>query len=315
VWLDTDSLKPGSNITGEVIKGLHDSRLLVACLSERAIRSEWTAFERQLFLFPNPRNEGGRLIPILLDNIALPPEISMFSAVRLYDSKKREHELERLVQYCRQPLGSESGAPGTAAVLPRVTALSPNKRLILFSNDENLQLRGVTRRARAYQLVGHEGQVEAIAWGPRGDQAASGSRDRTIRVWDITKRECVHVLKGHRGRVLCLAFSTDQKQLLSGSRDKTLRLWQLDSEKGQLLAPHPDSVTCLAWSADQRFALTGSNDGLVRLWNLKSDRCLAVCRGHKAAVRMVRWSTRGRAISSDAIGGARSWTFPEVHGA
>src|SRR5262249_32461048 len=76
-------------------------------------------------------------------------------------------------------------------------------------------------------LVGHGGEVPAVALSGDGRTAASGAEDGTVRLWDVTTGECARILRGHEGGVTAVALSGDGRTAASGSVDGTVRLWDV----------------------------------------------------------------------------------------
>jgi WD40 repeat protein len=143
-------------------------------------------------------------------------------------------------------------------------------------------------------LVGHVGEVWAVAVSADGRHALSGSEDRTLRCWDLHSGACTHVLEGHTGRVSAVAVSADGRHALSGSADGTLRCWDLDSGSCDLvLQGHTGRVSAVVVSADGRHALSGSLDHTLRWWDLGSGSCALVLRGHIGGVDAVVVSAEG----------------------
>src|ERR671926_80437 len=77
----------------------------------------------------------------------------------------------------------------------------------------------------ATTLKGHTHTITCLAFAPKGDRLASGSKDQTVRLWDLAANKCVAVLEGHRDMVVSVAFSPNGEMLASTSHDSVINLW------------------------------------------------------------------------------------------
>jgi WD40 repeat protein len=77
-------------------------------------------------------------------------------------------------------------------------------------------------------------EVKALAVGPDGKWAVSGSLDNTLKVWDLEAGLLVRTLKGHSNLAYALASTPDGSRIVSGSEDHTLKVW--DVVTGSLLS-------------------------------------------------------------------------------
>jgi serine/threonine protein kinase len=71
-----------------------------------------------------------------------------------------------------------------------------------------------------YTFHGHNKNVLALAWSPRGDLIASGSLDKTVQVWHAFSGSIVSNYSGHADQVNTVAWSPDGVYVASGSNDK-----------------------------------------------------------------------------------------------
>ena len=98
VWFDEWVIKPGDDIYLAVESGLEAARVLVLCLSEHALGSDWVRMERSTVLFRDPSNKGRRFIPLLLDDCQLPDSLRRFKYV---DFRQEDEEaFEQLLAAC-----------------------------------------------------------------------------------------------------------------------------------------------------------------------------------------------------------------------
>ncbi len=68
IWFDELEIKLGDSIFSKVEAGLQQSRVLVLCMSEHAVASDWATLESQTFRFRDPLNKQRRFIPLRLDD-------------------------------------------------------------------------------------------------------------------------------------------------------------------------------------------------------------------------------------------------------
>jgi len=116
---------------------------------------------------------------------------------------------------------------------------------------------------------GHSLPVYSLAFAPRGDLLASGSRDRTVRLWNPETAEELATLRGHTATVVALGFTPDGRTLISAGADGVFKLWDVATRR---LVRSFDfgigRVRCVAISPDGLTAATGGTDRSVLLWDL-----------------------------------------------
>ncbi|RKU13179.1 hypothetical protein C6501_09630 [Candidatus Poribacteria bacterium] len=96
---------------------------------------------------------------------------------------------------------------------------SPDGTLLAVATSEGLWIYDIGGNAKPTALIGHEGQVLALAWSD-SQTLASGGDDKTVRLWDVRTAKMLKNFKGHKGRVNVLAFSPDGRMIASSSRYK-----------------------------------------------------------------------------------------------
>jgi len=273
VWFDEEVVRPGSNFSAQIEKGLEQSRVMVLCMSANALRSDWIKREYDTFSrFRDPLNMDRRFIPLRLDDTEIPKFLNQFQYLD-WRLNQRKHSFPLLVDACR----------------PKPPALSPEAQ----TTQEKLVEKIIE--------TGHTRAVSRVAWSLDGMRALSGADDNILRLWDFDTGRCLRVFEGHSDWVLSVALSPDGKYALSGARDKTLRLWDVNTGHClRVFEGHSNWVLSVALSPDGRHALSGAMDRTLRLWDIDTGRCLRVFKGYSSFVLNVAWSPNGRyALSSD----------------
>ncbi|MEG4286831.1 hypothetical protein QUB68_27225, partial [Microcoleus sp. A006_D1] len=99
------------------------------------------------------------------------------------------------------------------------------------------------------QLVGHNGEVNGVAFSPDCSIIASVSDDQTVKLWK-SDGQLLDTFKGHNNDVLRVTFSPDGQIIASASADRTVRLWSLEGTLLKTLEGHSDRVYGVNFSPD-----------------------------------------------------------------
>lgn len=118
-------------------------------------------------------------------------------------------------------------------------------------------------------FVGHQGDVDTLAWHPNSHLLVSGSAtDRRVRVWDIKSGNCMRLFSGHVGGVSKVCVSPDGSTLAVGSHNGTVTVWDL--RRAQVLSTltdaHRGSVCSLSFSRSGQLLASGGSDCSLALW-------------------------------------------------
>lgn len=169
----------------------------------------------------------------------------------------------------------------------------------------------------AQALMGHSGEIGAVAFTPDGKRLISVSTDRTARVWTMgTDPESDVVVLPHDDEVTQLAVSGEGRWLLTGTLTGAV-LWDL---KGSLDAPaqklggHEDDLRAVALGARGRWAATGSQDQKILLHDLNKGKLVAKLRAHEGAVQVMAFHPAAKWLASGSEDRTiRLWDLTSEH--
>ena len=133
----------------------------------------------------------------------------------------------------------------------RAMSLSPDGKRLLVSAGRDLEIWD----ARSGNILtawrnAHQDEIGAVAWDPRGEAVASGSRDKSIAIWNPGSSSPRNRLLGHEGQIVAIAYSPDGTQLASGSRDQTLRFWDTATGMNRVTRRFQKPIQSLTYSPD-----------------------------------------------------------------
>lgn len=131
--------------------------------------------------------------------------------------------------------------------------------------------------SRALQsFEGHEGEVNAVRWGPSGRMFASGGSDRKVKLWELRGGKCETkgVLIGSNAGVMSVEFDTEETLVLAASNDFACRVWTCsDLRLRSTLTGHSGKALAAKFLNDSNRVVSGSHDRTLKLWDLRSIAC------------------------------------------
>uniref|UniRef100_A0A1Y1MTA0 Autophagy-related protein 16 domain-containing protein n=1 Tax=Photinus pyralis TaxID=7054 RepID=A0A1Y1MTA0_PHOPY len=123
----------------------------------------------------------------------------------------------------------------------------------------------------------HEGEVNAVKWGPDQHIVATGGADRKVQLWDISKGtfKSRGVLVGSNAAVMSVEFDCTGTLVLGASNDFASRVWSIaDQRLRHTLTGHSGKVMAGKFLGEQTKVVTGSYDRTLKIWDLRSRACI-----------------------------------------
>ncbi len=140
--------------------------------------------------------------------------------------------------------------------------------------DEVQQQFTATNASCVQTLVGHTGEVRALACSHDGKWLFSGSKDNTVRRWDLSTGACVSIWSEHAEVVTSIALSADDSLILTGSYDKKLKRWEtLAGQCWVVNQGHSASINQLVLSEDSATLLSAAKDSSIKRWAINNEQC------------------------------------------
>jgi len=197
-------------------------------------------------------------------------------------------------------------------------AFSPDGKLLALGLTNGvINLYSTSNWEQVQMLVGHEKDVNCIAFSSRGDQIISGSHDGTVRLWATEAGTCIRILSGQCGAD-GVAFSP-LGDTVASAHGSSVRVWDVETGECRLrigteaLTIEPISTFLFGCPSERFKSIAYSPKGdqivsgersaytqtcAVQLWDVETGNCLHSLSGHSNTISEVVYTPRGDRIAS-----------------
>ncbi len=133
-WFDEDELVVGEPIAEAMTRALRTTDFIVVCLSGATWRNGWMAHEFDHFIRPEIARRPGRILPVRLEDVELPPSLTEFVFVDLFpDDTAYERGIARLLRALEKLAVPPNNLPPRRLLVGREVDLAAIDRAFLVS--------------------------------------------------------------------------------------------------------------------------------------------------------------------------------------
>ncbi|XP_053315896.1 autophagy-related protein 16-1 isoform X4 [Spea bombifrons] len=195
-------------------------------------------------------------------------EANKLNAENEKDSKRRQAKLQKeLAEAAKEPLALEPR---------RSISSSP------ASHDCHDAQAGANRKVCVPSMAihafdAHDGEVNAVRFGPGSRLLATGGMDRRVKLWEVIGDKCESKgsLTGSNAGITSIEFDSAGSYLLAASNDFASRIWTVDDYRlRHTLTGHSGKVLSAKFLLDNARIVSGSHDRTLKLWDLRSKVCI-----------------------------------------
>jgi WD40 repeat protein len=151
-----------------------------------------------------------------------------------------------------------------------------------------------------WSVIGHDLQVNAIAFSPDGQLLASASDDHTVKLWRVSDGELLATLSGHYEEVTSVAFSHDGEMLASGSMDRSINLWRVSDRTLIRTMGGNEFILGIAFSPDDTEITSGGgySTNEIKVWRLSDGELLSITHDQLGSTNSVAYSPDGQFLAA-----------------
>jgi small GTP-binding protein len=151
-----------------------------------------------------------------------------------------------------------------------------------------------------HTLKGHRGDVNSVAFGPRGTLLASAGDDGHVHLWELPSGNAVNARQEGQGSIWSVRFHPSTEALLTAGTDG-VKLWEPGGERlGRSFDGYQGlhNTACFDATGEIVAGATSVPDNRLRLWEARTGKQLHTPSGHTGTVNSLAFDVRGLVLAS-----------------
>ncbi|MEN8173070.1 MAG: BMP family ABC transporter substrate-binding protein [Chloroflexota bacterium] len=166
-----------------------------------------------------------------------------------------------------------------------VIKFGPHQTIAASLMEKSVQIWNYTDGKPLFELIGHDAEVNDIAYSPDGTRIATASDDFHSKVWETSSGQELASWSSLGGNVKSIAFSANGQMIASGDFKGKVRVWDAAAGKDVFtISDHLDQINQISFSSDGIHLAIASSDATASLWHAESGEKIFTLHGHSGAV-------------------------------
>lgn len=181
--------------------------------------------------------------------------------------------------------------------------MTPDSRILVSGGvDGTAKAWHVPSGRLLHTFAAHDGGVNDLVLGARGDELFTAGEDGWVRRWDLATGSMLREFRGSSQGVTALTLSPDGTVLITGDVTGLIRTWETETGELRLeIAGHRSMVSSLQVYENGTRLASGSWDATARVWEMGTGAPLMSLEGHRGIVTSIAVFPDGRRLATASM--------------